>query len=721
MRLRKGYIFVFVVFAVTVLCSCSERRMLIGVSQCSDDEWRQKVNREIRIGQYKYKNVDVVICSADNDACRQVNQIDSLIGIGVDLLIVAPSDVRTVTPAIDKAYKAGVPVILFDRKIGSDNFTAYVGADNVEIGRIMVRFVSERLGGKGSVLEIGGLRGSTPVVERHKGFAEEIRRHPGISTKTVYSDWNVDGTRVLMSRLLDQGMRPDCVFGHNDAEALGAWEAARDKGVERGIIFVGIDGLPGERQGIDEVLEGHFAASYIYPTKGETLIPLAMKILSNEPYNRINILQSSLVTSENAAIVEMQNNEIQSQLGALDDIYANINTYMKMYRSQKIISWLAVLVVALLVILAAYNYYVYKTKARVGKRLRQIADEKVAFFTNASHQLRTPLTLVAGPLDQLLAKGGFDDEQKRLLDIVRRNVCQLTTLTDSVLNFRNTVDAMDQSDTKDDTVISETMLHAGHQQLLTRGNDELATVLVVDDNADIRSYLRSVLGSIYYVLEASDGKNGLQLARESVPDIIVSDVMMPLMDGLTFCRKIKEGEVTSHIPVVLLTARSEESQRIEGYEHGADAYITKPFNAALLIARIENLLAIRRSLAETIASRTERPAQADSATDTETLFIDRLRDTVSKRMGDVNLKMDDLADELRMSRVQLYRKVKALTGKSPSDILREMRLSRGHWLLTHTDHSISEIAGEVGYAVPSYFTACFKKQYGVNPTELRTV
>lgn len=721
MKLRKGYISVVGVFVVSMLCSCSERRILIGVSQCSNDEWRQKVNREIRIGQYKYKNVDVAICSADNDARRQVIQIDSLIDIGADLLIVAPSDVHTVTPAIDKAYKAGIPIILFDRKIGSDNFTAYVGADNVEIGRIMARFISEQLGGKGSVLEIGGLRGSTPVVERHNGFVEEMHRHPGIATKTVYSDWNVDGTRTLMTRLLNQGMLPDCVFGHNDAEALGAWEAAKAKGVERDIMFVGIDGLPGERQGIDEVLKGHFAASYIYPTKGETLIPLAMRILNHESFSRVNILPSSFVTSENAAIVEMQNNEIQSQLGALDGIYANINTYMKMYRSQKIISWLAVLVVVLLVILAAYNYYVYKTKARVGKRLRQIADEKVTFFTNASHQLRTPLTLVAGPLDQLLAKGGFDDEQKRLLDIVRRNVDQLTRLTDSVLNFKNTVDAMDKPDAASDAATSETVLRAGHQQLLTRGNDELATVLVVDDNTDIRSYLRSILSPTYYILEASDGKNGLMLARESVPDIIVSDIMMPIMDGLTFCRKIKEGEVTSHIPVILLTARSDESQRIEGYEHGADAYITKPFNASLLMARIDNLLAIRQRLAETIANKTEQSVQVDVVASAETIFIDRFRETVGKRMGDVNLKMDDLADDLRMSRVQLYRKVKALTGKSPSDILREMRLSRGHWLLTHTDYSISEIANEVGYAVPSYFTACFKKQYGVNPTELRTV
>ena len=136
------------------LASCSDRRTVIGVSQCSDDTWRQKVNREIKIGQYQYKDVDVRFCSANNDAKRQVRQIDSLVASGVDLLIVAPSDANTVTPAVERAYKKAIPVILYDRKIDSDCYTAYVGADNVEIGRVVARFIAAKLGGKGRVLEI---------------------------------------------------------------------------------------------------------------------------------------------------------------------------------------------------------------------------------------------------------------------------------------------------------------------------------------------------------------------------------------------------------------------------------------------------------------------------------------------------------------------------------------------------------------------------------------
>lgn len=228
-----------------------------------------------------------------------------------------------------------------------------------------------------------------------------------------------------------------------------------------------------------------------------------------------------------------------------------------------------------------------------------------------------------------------------------------------------------------------------------------------------------MLSAYYYVIDASDGRNGLRLARESVPDLIVSDVMMPIMNGLEFCSKIKADDVTCHIPVILLTARSNESQRIEGYEHGADAYITKPFNIDLLMTRIESMLANRRKIKLAQSDRGTETVETVETNSADNLFIGRFREVAMQHLGDVNLKMDDLGNELRLSRVQLYRKIKALTGKSPSDIIREMRLNRGHYLLCHTDRPISEIAYEVGFAVPSYFTTCFKKQYGINPTELR--
>lgn len=181
--------------------------------------------------------------------------------------------------------------------------------------------------------------------------------------------------------------------------------------------------------------------------------------------------------------------------------------------------------------------------------------------------------------------------------------------------------------------------------MLQQDVEELSTILIVDDNEDIRSYLRVLLAGQYYVIEASDGQNGLRLAKESVPDLIVSDVMMPVMDGLTFCSKIKEDVVTSHIPVILLTARSDESQRIEGYEHGADAYITKPFNDHLLLVRISNLLQARRQ------KKNDEAKQMLSAEDIQTdepgerMFLERFKKAAKSHIGDANLRMDDLGSE----------------------------------------------------------------------------
>lgn len=722
MKTGKKHIILYVILLLLVFVSCSDRRTVIGVSQCSDDLWRQKVNREIKIGQYQYKNVDVVFASADNNGQRQARQIDSLVKTKVDLLVVAPSDVKTVAPAIERAYRAGIPVILYDRMIESTHYTAYIGTDNVAIGKEVADYLAHQLQGRGTVVELTGERGSTPVADRHRGFMQGMKAFPQIQVVTLEGDWNLAGAKKLMRQYMDAGKPVDAVFGHNDAEAWGAQQAAKDKNREKQMLFVGIDGLPGENQGVDLVDKGVMTASYIYPTKGEAIVPLAMNILQGKPYKRMNYFQSALVTAENAKLIDMQYKEIEGQTVNLNAIYSSINDYMKMYRWQKIISILAVAVVVLLLIMIFYRRKVRREKEKLNKQRKQMADDKIAFFTNVSHQLRTPLTLVSGPLNRLMQADNYTEEQKMLLQVVLRNVGQLETLTADVLNFKEQVDAMNQA-SADEACEKELSQHvlrdSRHQMLLQQDVEELSTILIVDDNEDIRSYLRVLLAGQYYVIEASDGQNGLRLAKESVPDLIVSDVMMPVMDGLTFCSKIKEDEVTSHIPVILLTARSEESQRIEGYEHGADAYITKPFSDHLLLVRISNLLQARRQ------RKNDEGKQMLSAEDIQTdepgerMFLERFKKAAKSHIGDANLRMDDLGSELSLSKVQMYRKVKALTGKTPAEVLREMRMQKAYSLLKQTDKTISEVAAEVGFAIPGYFSACFKKQFGINPTELR--
>lgn len=722
MKTGKKHIILYVILLLLVFVSCSDRRTVIGVSQCSDDLWRQKVNREIKIGQYQYKNVDVVFASADNNGQRQARQIDSLVKAKVDLLVVAPSDVKTVAPAIERAYRAGIPVILYDRMIESTHYTAYIGTDNVAIGKEVADYLAHQLQGRGTVVEITGERGSTPVADRHRGFMQGMKAFPQIQVVTLEGDWNLAGAKKLMRQYMDAGKPVDAVFGHNDAEAWGAQQAVKEKNREKHMLFVGIDGLPGENQGVDLVAKGVMTASYIYPTKGEAIVPLAMNILQGKPYKRMNYFQSALVTAENAKLIDMQYKEIEGQTADLNTIYSSINEYMKMYRWQKIISILAVAVVLLLLIMIFYRRKVRREKEKLNEQRKQMADDKIAFFTNVSHQLRTPLTLVSGPLNRLMQADNYTEEQKMLLQVVLRNVGQLETLTADVLNFKEQVDAMNQA-SADEACEKELSQHvlrdSRHQMLLQQDVEELSTILIVDDNEDIRSYLRVLLAGQYYVIEASDGQNGLRLAKESVPDLIVSDVMMPVMDGLTFCSKIKEDEVTSHIPVILLTARSEESQRIEGYEHGADAYITKPFSDHLLLVRISNLLQARRQRKNDEAKQMLSAEDIQTDEPGERMFLERFKKAAKSHIGDANLRMDDLGSELSLSKVQMYRKVKALTGKTPAEVLREMRMQKAYSLLKQTDKTISEVAAEVGFAIPGYFSACFKKQFGINPTELR--
>ena len=355
--------------------------------------------------------------------------------------------------------------------------------------------------------------------------------------------------------------------------------------------------------------------------------------------------------------------------------------------------------------------------------MKQLNKEQTAFYTNASHQLRTPLTLIAGPVKQLLNKNTLNEEDRGLLEIVNRNVSQLESLISDVLNFKKSTESMKVGDASAvdalEKTASEESIQKGRVSILKQDeSDELSTVLIVEDNNDMRKYIRTLLADRYYVLEATDGQSGLKLAKESVPDLIVSDVMMPTMDGLQLCKKLKEDVITSHIPVILLTARSSEAHQMEGYDSGADAYLTKPFSAELLISRIANLLKNRKQLKLLLDGKQNEESKEKISTP-DKIFIDNLKEAIKKNMSNPNLRMDDLGDEIGLSRVQMYRKVKVLTGLSPTELLRQMRLQRAAALLSSTTKTVAEIAFEVGFNTPGYFSKCFKEQYGKQPTDLR--
>lgn len=702
----------------------------IGVSQCVGGRWRDKVNNEMLSAQHLYDtDVKVCIINADNNTDRQRQQIDSLINAGVDLLVISPNEYKPLSPCVERAKKRGIPVILFERKTSSNDYTAYIGGDNVEAGRAIGTYAARlcrdsiHVGRRPVVLEITGQLVMSPDRERYQGFSSVMKKHPELDFQHIKTNWSLEDSYAATKEWLQAGKPLDVVFCQSDLASFGAYKAAKELGKEKGIYFLGVDALPGE--GIDAVQQGKLAASYIYPTHGEEIIALALRILEHKPYKRTNIIKSMVVTPQNVDEIAINANAMMRQNEYLITIQNKLEDYFGLYHVQRTLLFVSLVVALILLIAVLLVWRAIVITRRANRQMKELGDEQNRFYTNASHQLRTPLTLIIGPLQQLGESKTLSEGDHELLGIVQRNAEQLLHLVTDVLQFQKETQKMIQDPQPDDAhAISRRSVQDGQHDIVVRDqSDELATVLIVDDNDDMRRYLRTLLLDRYYVLEASDGQSGWKLARESVPDLVISDVMMPVMDGLTFCAKLKADPLTSHIPVILLTARSTEQQQAEGLSQGADAYLTKPFSAEVLIAYIVSLLANRQKLKEAFAAEKQQTndnhEQDEKLSTPDKMFMDTLRQAILKNMSNTKLKMDDLGADMGISRVQLYRKVKAMTGMSPVELLKEMRLQRAIKLLKATDKTVAEVAYEVGFGTPGYFSSCFKKQYGKYPTDVK--
>ena len=258
------------------------------------------------------------------------------------------------------------------------------------------------------------------------------------------------------------------------------------------------------------------------------------------------------------------------------------------------------------------------------------------------------------------------------------------------------------------------------QQLLSENTDR-PSILIIDDNNDIRQYERTLLQDSCIVMEASDGKEGLDVAVKEVPDLVICDVMMPVMDGLEFTKRLKSNTATSHIPVIMLTAKNLEEQRVEGYDHGADSYITKPFHSKVLLSRIDNLLKQRmmlKNLYRDSGQTDDQMIDQSLMEDRDKQFMKQLHAIIHAHLSESEYSVEDLGKEIGLSRVQLYRKVKAMTGCSVVDLLRKARLAKAKRLLEGRGMSVSEVAYHVGFTSPSYFAKCFKNEYGMLPGEV---
>ena len=712
----------YLTIITAIICSaCTNRKpnYVIGVSQCTEDIWRDWQNSEMILESMLHDGVELRFKAARDDSKRQIEQIDSLVESGIQLLIVAPNQLASVTPAINRAYDKGIPVIVFERKTDSPKYTAFVSADNYEIGRMMGEYVEMRLKGKGRVLEILGLKGSSPAEERHKGFIDALKGSEIEIVASLQSDWTEEKGYETVKNYKGNLEDIDLVFAHNDRSALGARRAFIEAKIIPLPLFCGIDGLPGQYGGIKMVRDDILDASYIYPTRGDQLLQLALDILDGKPYPKETVLTSAIVTSENANVLMLESDMVVRQSQRLTRLKNMTDTYMQKLDTHRVISILAAVLIFLLLLMIVGIYYHYLQTARLNDERNKMEREKLDFYTQVSHELRTPLTLIQGPLEELTeTEEGkkASPETRALYNMLRRNTNQLIELINKMLDVQATGSLDILATDRQSTVMAPTQLVLPPAPVEDDGSK--STILIVDDNADIRTLLRRILQDRYQV-----GQQGLELANEIVPDLIVSDVMMPVMNGLEFCQRVKDNMATSHIPVILLTARALSKHQVEGYESGADGYITKPFSADVLIARIDNLLRNRLRLKGLFGSEEEKEvrqteAPAEEPQKKEDKFIIRFREYIEQHMSDSNLGVETIGMELGLSRVQLYRKVKALTGQSPVELLRTVRLHKARRLLQDSVKSISEVAYEVGFTSPSYFTKCFKDEFGISPSEL---
>lgn len=893
---------------VAVVSGCTESKIYkIGVSQCSQDDWRAKMNEEINREIISHDDAIVEIRSADDSSARQIEDIRYFADNGFDIIIVSPNEAASLTPVIREVYEKGMPVIIFDRNIDGDSYTARIGVDDEGIGKAAAHYALHMLGGEARALEIQGLPGSTPAEDRHKGFVAEFTAGGGRILAGAPADWRQEDAEALADSLLRAHPDVNLIYAHNDRMAIGASKVSERMGIRDRIKIIGIDAAP--TIGIQAVADSVIDATFLYPTEGHRLIQTALAILKDGHYDKeVKLPASSAVDPTNADILLLQNETLEQETDKMKILKGKIDDYWAQHSSQTSLFYASIAIIVLLfgvafLLLRAYwqhsrhqkqlleqNRLLEQqrdTEKELNEKLQAATQSKLVFFTNVSHDLRTPLTLISEPVEQLARADNLTPQQQTLIRIADKNVKILRRLINQILDFRKyengkldlhlteidlgnalrdwiesfhslsgkrdmkltlnlpdvplrmavdvekmervvfnlvsnafkytpdngsiTVDCASDGKTltlkvadtgegiserdlgnifdrfyqvdrvhpngsgiglslakafvelHEGTIsvesqegkgsvftvtlpvrhVAETVADVAKRIEESEVTAELSSVetelvfendkpvlLVIDDNRDIQQLIRQLLGTDYNIITAGNGKGGVRMAAKYTPDLVVCDVMMPVMDGLECCRRIKSEVSTSHIPVLMLTACSMDEQRIQGYDSGADGYLSKPFNADVLRSRCASLIANRKRIkvlwqGDATVMMKEKVTNGDEArkelpkSDIDNEFYGRFLNLLDEEMGNPDLSVDWIASKMGLERSQFYRKIKALTNYSPVELIRRLRLKKARTLLTSTDKSISEIGYEVGFSTPAYFTKCYREAYGETPSEAR--
>ncbi len=877
----------------------------IGFSQCiGSDQWRITMLKEMRRELSFNPEADFFYEDADGNSEKQIAQVKSLLAKDIDLLIISPNEAQPLTPIVEAAYEKGIPVIVIDRKIASNKYTAYVGADNYEIGTIAGHYLATKLHQKGNVIEVLGLPRSSPAMERERGFADALAKYPSVKiVHQYYGNWLKQDAQQQVSAHYDSFTKADAIFAHNDQMTFGIYQELKKHRLVQLPKLVGVDALAGKSNGLDFVSTKVFDASILYPTGGKEAIRTAFAILKQQPFTKNSILKTLVVDSTNVQLMKMQEEKMDSQQQDIERQQQMLEEQREIYRGQQFTLNILIVSLVLAVVFGAIAFYSlienWKNNKRLETQNREIVEnekqliqmtekaaaaneEKMRFFTNVSHEFRTPITLMLLSVEELLKDQKLSSESQRKVGLVHKNANRILKMVNELLDFRKIdfnkmklhiakvdmvktvkeiaksfegiatkkhIDLRVKSNAKNilaaldiqlfDKVLFNILANAfkftqdyGHIYILVnqieneliieiedsgvgmnkedlahvfepfyQGNnkqinssglglalckeivelhrgsitllseerrgtvckislplitnheieivdyvvtDNIAktyianipietnalieqksqstkerSILVMEDNDDMLSFLAEQLGKTYEVFTANNGKEGFELAIDQVPDLIISDVLMPEADGITTTRRLKEDLRTSHIPVVLLTARSSQEQHLEGLGTMADAYLTKPFNLEVLQATLHNMLKNRELLKQKFTS--ELPSGGNKEVGKiDKKFINDLASIVEANLANENLSVEEISVKIGLSRVQLYRKVKALLNCSVAEYILNRRLQKAKYmLLNEPDLSIAEITFKTGFTSPNYFATVFKANYQCTPSDFR--
>ncbi|OCX54862.1 histidine kinase [Mucilaginibacter sp. PPCGB 2223] len=884
---------------------------LIGFSQCvGSDLWRQTMLEEMKLELSLHPGADFIYADAENSSQRQIAQVKSMLDRGIDLLIISPNEARPLTAIVEQAYNKGIPVIVIDRKTTSSLYTAYVGADNYQLGRMAGTYIGTTLKGHINILEVMGLPGSSPAIERDRGLVDGIKPFSNVTIRSkLYGDWLKVNAKA---RLLDaKAELPgiDLIFAHNDMMASGASEILHQFHLSEKTKVVGIDALPGAGGGLQMVADKKLYASLLYPTGGKEAIVTAFHILNKEPFARENILESLVIDSSNVQLMKMQWNRIISQQRDIEKEKNLLEEQESIYNNQQTVLDVIVIALVFTVISCGLAFYFLAENRRANRSLEaknaeilsqrnQLIDlsvkaeaateAKLNFFTNISHEFRTPLTLIHSPLEDLLKNDKLSATVGKHLKMVHRNTSRLLHLVNQLIDYRkieydkqqlrvsennivefirdivtsfsqharkmhidlrfsteakeigvwfdpNMLDkaffnlisnAIKFSQKKGQVTVSiyqgEGSIHIdvtdngiglapdemekifdqfyqaehndrrgsgiglalskeivrlhggsirvksqkwkgatftvnlplGDSHLLAVQKDEQSfnfsdirskasyyqfdelqtanlktldvfsqpkehSLLIVEDNPELLAYLNEIFIDEYEVYTATSGNCALTEAYEKVPDLIITDVVIPGFSGKVLAEKIKSDLRTSHIPIVLLTAQVTLEQQIAGIQAMADIYITKPFNREFLLASVKNLIKNRGILKEHFISDISPAEKLPVVHGLDKKFLNDFAGIVEQNLSNDKFNVDDICKIIGISRIQIYRKVKALMGCSITDYILNRRLKKAKYLLNNENHTIAEITYMVGFSNPNYFATVFKNKYGCTPTDFK--